>query len=78
MFAAKGGRGWPLGEKKNIISNPGWVPDQIREIGPEWAPEMKQNIGNPDQTEDNKTQGDGAKRRPLGGRRRRPLLSSVW
>ena len=33
---------------------PGPNSDQIREIGPERAPEMRQNIGNPYQTEDNK------------------------
>ena len=45
---------------------------QIREIGPEWAREVRQNLGNPYQMEDNKAapsappQGGGASRRPLG------------
>ena len=33
---------------------PGPNSEQIRKIGPEWAPEMRQNIGNPYQMEDNK------------------------
>ena len=51
---------------------PGPNSDQIREIGPEWAPEMKQNSRNPYQMEDNKAapstppKGGGASRRPLG------------
>ena len=57
---------------------PGPNSDQIREIGPEWALEMKQNIGNPYQTEDNK----GRLRRPPRGRRFAPppwvLLSAIW
>ena len=56
------------------MSEPGPGPnsEQIRKIGPEWAPEMRQNIGNPYQMEDNKAapsappQGGGASRRPLG------------
>ena len=34
-------------------------------IEPEWAPEMRQNIGNPYQMEDNKTQGGRRRRRRL-------------
>ena len=37
-----------------------------------------QNIGNPYQIEDNKTQGGGAKHRPLGAAPKAPLLSSIW
>ena len=53
-------------------SRPGPNSGQIREIGPEWAREVRQNIGNPYQMEDNKAapsappQGGGASRRPLG------------
>ena len=36
--------------------------DQIREIGPEWAPEMRQNIGNPYQMEDKSAAFGGAPR----------------
>ena len=41
---------------------------QIRKIAPEWAPEMKQNIGNTYQTEDNKNpRGRREAPPPLGG-----------
>ena len=33
---------------------PGPNSEQIRKIGPEWAPEMRQHIGNPYQMEHNK------------------------
>ena len=59
-----------VGAPKNTIlkswTGPSRDPDQIREIGAEWAREVRQNLGNPYQMEDNKTQGGGAKRRPLG------------
>ena len=64
--------------KKNTISNPGWVPDQIRKIGPEWAPEMRQNIGNPYQMEDNKNPKGAEAPPPLGGAEGATLLSSIW
>ena len=51
-------------------ARPGPNSGQIREIGSEWAREVRQNLGNPYQMEDNKTQGGGAKGAAL--------LSSIW
>ena len=72
-----------LGEKKNTIFkswiSPGPHSDQIRKIGPEWAPEMKQNIGNPYQTKDNKNpRGAAQSAALLGGAEGAALLSSIW
>ena len=63
-----------VGEKKNTISNPGWVPDQIRKIGLEWAPEVRQNIGNPYQTEDNKNPRGRREALPPCGAPKAPLV----
>ena len=61
-------------ETPYTISNPGWVPDQIRKIGSEWAPEVKQNIGNPYQTEDNKNPRGRREAPPPWGAPKAPLV----